>query len=442
MGAPQPAEETQPAGETQPADESGRRRRLGAWYTPASLVDHVVDLAFSAPNLSPPDRPLRALDPACGDGRFLAAVRARAGAVELTGCDIDPGALAASRAALGDDVELLEADALEHDWAGREFDLVIGNPPFLNRLASLTARGHRSRWGGGPYADAAAEFLGLAASVVRPDGGRIALIVPLSLLTTRDAAPIRDALVRRAALTHLWWSPTPVFDAHVRTAALVLTAGAAQGPVHRTYGPAFEPRGTAALHASWGALLLDDDAPETPPPPGPAPDGRVLGDLATFSADFRDQYYGLVGAVGDELDGPPLVTCGLIDPGTCHWGQRPVRFAGQRYAAPRVDLARLRPELQRWAASRLVPKVLVANQTRTIEAVIDRTGAWLPSVPVISAVPRDPSDPGVLDRIAAVLASPEATAWARHHAAGSGLSADTIRLSPRLLASIPLPADH
>jgi SAM-dependent methyltransferase len=426
-------------GAPQPAEESTRRRRLGAWYTPASLVDHVVDLAFADPALRPSDRPLRALDPACGDGRFLAALRQRAGAVDLTGCDIDPGALAASRAALGDEVELIEADALEHDWAGRQFDLVIGNPPFLNRLASLTARGHRSRWGGGPYADAAAEFLGLAASVVRPDGGRIALIVPLSLLTTRDAAPIRDALVRRTALTHLWWSPTPVFDAQVRTAALVLTAGAVQGPVRRTHGPGFEARGTAALQTSWGALLLDDDQQQPPTSPSPGP---VLGDLATFSADFRDQYYGLVGAVGDDVEGPPLVTCGLIDPGTCHWGQRPVRFAGQRYGAPRVDLARLRPELQHWAASRLVPKVLVANQTRTIEAVVDRTGAWLPSVPVISAVPRHPSDPDVLDRVAAVLASPAATAWARHHAAGSGLSADTIRLSPRLLASIPLPDDH
>lgn len=425
-------------GAPQPAEELSRRRQLGAWYTPEALVDHVVSLALDARGLRRRGRALRVLDPACGDGRFLEAVRRRVGPVELTGCDVDPGALASSRDTLGDDAELIAADALSHDWAGREFDLVIGNPPFLNRLATLTSRGHRSRWGGGPYADAAAEFLALAVALTRPRGGRIALIVPQSLLTTRDVAPIRADVIERAALTHLWWSPTSMFDAQVRTAALVLTTGAAQGAVRRTYGPTFDERGATPLQASWGALLLDgDDAMQAPPSTR-----TVLGDLAVVSADFRDQYYGLVGAVGDEVDGPPLITCGLIDPGRCRWGERPVRFAGQRYNAPRVELSRLRPELQRWAASRLVPKVLVANQTRTIEAVIDRTGAWLPSVPVISAVPRDQRDATALDRIAAVLGSPQATAWVRHHAAGSGLSADTIRVSPRLVASIPVLDEH
>jgi hypothetical protein len=82
----------------------------------------------------------------------------------------------------------------------------------------------------------------------------------------------------------------------------------------------------------------------------------------------------------------------------------------------------------------LVPKILIANQTRRIEAVIDRDGAWLPSVPVITCM----SDR--LDDVAAVLHSDAATEWVRYHAAGSGLSATTVRLSTRLLASIPLPA--
>jgi hypothetical protein len=43
-----------------------------------------------------------------------------------------------------------------------------------------------------------------------------------------------------------------------------------------------------------------------------------------------------------------------------------------------------------------------------------------------------------LDRVMAVLSSPAATAWVRHQVAGSGLSAHAVRLSPALLASIPL----
>jgi hypothetical protein len=218
-----------------------------------------------------------------------------------------------------------------------------------------------------------------------------------------------------------------MFDAAVRTCALVLERGAAQQAVTRVAGPDFAavdpvPHPTG----SWAPLLVAD------PPPHPPTGGRVLGDLASFSVDFRDQYYGLIGAVGDDVDGPPLVTVGLIEPGRCLWGERTVRFAKQRFQAPRVDVARLSPRLQRWAERRLVPKILIANQTPTIEAVADRAGAWLPSVPVITCTTAD------IDATLDVLSSPPATTWVRHHARGSGLSANAVRLSPALLASIPI----
>ena len=161
-------------------------------------------------------------------------------------------------------------------------------------------------------------------------------------------------------------------------------------------------------------------------------EGPVLGDIASFTVDFRDQYYGLVGAVGDAEDGPPLITSGLIEPGRCLWGERPVRFAKQQYSAPRVAVERLSPALQKWAAARLVPKILIANQTKVIEAVHDVRGEWLPSVPVITCVTDQPQ------RVLAVLSSAPANEWVHQHAAGSGLSASSVRLNPRLLASIPL----
>ena len=34
--------------------------------------------------------------------------------------------------------------------------------------------------------------------------------------------------------------------------------------------------------------------------------GRTFADICDVTGDFRDQYYGLVGAVGDDVDGPPL----------------------------------------------------------------------------------------------------------------------------------------
>ena len=333
------------------------------------------------------------------------------GLPQQIGVDLDPA------------TKFIRDDALARDWGDAQFDVVVGNPPFLNQLATSTTRGGRSQFGGGPYADAAAEFLALAIRLCRP-GGRVGLVLPQSLLSTRDAAAIRDAVDSAAALRWMWWSNTQMFEANVRVWAGVWEVGGTQREVRRSFGPTFTALPERPRPTTWAALLTDA-APV-------AYEGPVLGDIATFNVDFRDQYYGLIGAVGDDVAGPPLVTCGLIEPGRCLWGERSVRFAKQRFAAPRVAVDRLSPRLQQWATTRLIPKVLIANQTKVIEAVPDPSGAWLPSVPVITCVTSDH------ERVLRVLGSSVANEWVHHHAAGSGLGVGTVRLNPRLLAGIPL----
>ncbi len=421
MAPPQPV-----AGAAPTHLRAGRARKaLGQWFTPAALVEHVVACATAGAR----QRIRSVLDPACGDGRFLAASREVLGdGVALVGVDIDEAASAATRR-LVPGAEVHHADALTRDWGDERYDLVIGNPPFLNQLATATTRGGRSRFGGGPYADAAAEFLALAVRLARPDGGRVALVLPQSLLTARDAAAIRHDVSNRGSIVHAWATDAHVFDAAVHVCVLVIELGTPSGSEStRSWGLPPVERTPIVLDDVWSRLLV-----EAPTAAATADDGRPrLGDIAHFTVDFRDQYYGLVGAVADGADGPPLVTSGLIDPGRCRWGERPVRFAKQTFAAPRVDLSRVSPRLQAWAAGRLVPKILIANQTPVIEAVIDREGAWLPSVPVLTCTADD------LDAVFAVLSAPSATAWVRERAAGSGLSPRAVRLTPALLASVPL----
>jgi hypothetical protein len=104
----------------------------------------------------------------------------------------------------------------------------------------------------------------------------------------------------------------------------------------------------------------------------------------------------------------------------------------------------------RWARRRLVPKVLVANQTRIVEAVCDPGGDWLPAVPVLGVYPTGAHWDDERHRpagevasaaweIAAVLTSSVASAWLWHRGAGTGLSVDTIRLSPVTLGELPWP---
>ena len=80
------------------------RKRLGAWYTPDDLVSMVVDRVVTPEFVrtrAGTGRSLGVLDPACGDGRFLAAVvhagPCRGRRVRTVGVDIDPAAVRAAR---------------------------------------------------------------------------------------------------------------------------------------------------------------------------------------------------------------------------------------------------------------------------------------------------------------------------------------------------------
>ncbi len=407
----------------------------GAWYTPPELIDIVVDNLFAD---GEPDtrRPIRVLDPACGDGRFLLAVGQRLSALghasELVGCEIDAGALDQ----VGDaPVRLIHDDALTHDWGDERFDIVIGNPPFLSQMAADTTRGGSSRHGGGPYADAAVEFLALAVRLAAADGGRVALVLPQSILAARDAGPVRRAVADQADLCWSWWEPRQQhFDASVNVCVLGFRRPASGSTTASTW--------TRVVTDRLGIPVVDRLS-----------SSGTLGDRAELNVNFRDEYYALVPAVSDHAAGPPLVTSGLIDPGRCHWGQRPVRFAKQVFAHPRVDLSKLTGRFPAWAARKLVPKVLVANQTRVIEAVADPDGGWLPGVPVTSVTPiaastrQAASDQYTSDRytatvweLAAVLTSPVASALAWHGVGGTGLSTTSVRVGPAVLAATPWPS--
>ena len=423
------------------------RKQRGAWYTPPELVDLVADAAVSSWSIGTARSTqstqstqstrahgtvVRIVDPACGDGRFLVAAASRLAAtgrpVEVVGVDIDSDAAEAARRALtaaGVGHRILHGDALTIDWSALgAFDLVIGNPPFLSQMATSTTRGGASSRGGGPYADAAVEFLALAAEVVDPDGGRVAFVLPQSLLSARDAGAIRASYDERASLAWSWWTGERIFDAQVLTCALLFEFGT-----------------PSATPGRWGRVVTDrEGVPEVPSDLGGA---DTLGDRCRLNANFRDEYYGMVPAVGNHDRGPKLITSGLIDPGRNWWGERPIRFAKQQFDRPRIDVSKLDDKMRGWAAQRLVPKVLIANQTKILEAVADTRGEMLPGVPVVAAYPKSMPGRASSDaacEIAAVLTSPIASAWAWHRSAGTGLSSDAIRVGPVVLGDLPWPA--
>jgi hypothetical protein len=428
-----------------------RRRELGAFYTPTSIASRLTEIA-----LAPLDGAPVVCDPACGDGAFLLAaadVLARRGIARETivrelvwGMDIDADAVAAAQRSLHawagvpppcDHVRV--ADGLDaDDWRGR-FDAVIGNPPFLNQLERATARADATRWPElGPYADTAFLFLLAGLDLVRPRG-RVLLIQPQSIAAARDAGGVRSLVRSRAAIVGMWTCNERIFDAHVRVCAPLLECGAEQ-PADVTCWNGSDVRVAGAIATPsdglWSTLLLRRD----PPPAVDLDAARTLATVATATAGFRDQFYGLAPAVVEARRGerPKVVTCGVIDVGSCRWGEKPVRFGGRRWAHPRVDLAKIAsPKLRRWVEDRLEPKVVLATQTRVLEAAVDEDGAWVPSTPVIAVHSRADD----LFLVASVLLAPPVSAWAASAFAGTALSSDAIKLSARQVLSVPLPRD-
>jgi hypothetical protein len=473
---------------TLPADQ---RRAGGVFYTPPDVAVGLVRVAVDGLALAPPRRPT-VCDPACGAGALLLAAadeldragHSPASIVEdlIWGADIDHRAVALTRRSLEGWAaargvaavarHVVQADGLGAcgPWADGPaggFDLLVGNPPFQSQLASPTARDAeraadaRRQFGevAAPYTDSATLFL-VRACELAAAGGRIAMIQPESVLSARDAGPARAAVLARAALVGLWWAGEPVFDAGVRVCAPVLEvtrtrSGVPASPpagVQRWRGRAFDPLPPVAtapsVGDSWSPLLASVQGT----PAVELDDGATLARVATASAGFRDEYYGVVPHVAeaavpvDELpDGAVrLVTSGSIDPLRCRWGTAPVRFARSSWTAPTVDLEGLRADdarLAGWGDARLVPKVVIAGQTRVLEAAVDTDGCWWPSVPVIAVVPVS-GDAADLWLIAAVLSAPAISAWALAHFGGSALSSDAVKVSAAQTLSVPLPADR
>lgn len=415
---------------------TAERRTRGAWYTPAWLADTLVARTV--------DGPVTVADPACGGGVFLLAAAQRLQALGaepgvivadlLWGCDVDPLAVAVCEAELWlwsashgsatvAGARLVVGDPLL-DTTIPAVEVVVGNPPFLGQLkkgTSVDADRRRllgDRWGAAvrPYTDASWLFLLAAVEAVRP-GGRVSLVLPQSVLGARDAAVIRDRIDRGAELVDCWVDDGSTFDAAVDVCAPVL---------QRTTETRRGNDWLAALGERAGTPLVDLRVT-----------AGVLGDRATVLAGFRDEYYGLVDAVHEDGDGPQLVTSGAVDP--LRLRAHPVRFAKRRWHRPTIDIDRTVGRARRWVAAQSAPKLVVASQTRVLEAVVDEEGAMVAGVPALAVLPDDADD---LWLLAAAIHAPAASAWMLQRTIGTGLSADSCRPTSDLVSGMPLPGDE
>jgi len=182
------------------------RRAGGIFHTPWALVERVVAETLAARGGR---GPLRILDPACGDGRFLLACANRVPGARLVGVERDDRAAALARAAVAA-AEVRVGCALTGDLVeDGAWDVVVGNPPYVR---SVTLRREdpalwsalRGRLAATSYRewDLYAAFLDKALDWAAPEG-EIGLVVPSRWLTAAFAAPLRARLAAAGAVRRI-----------------------------------------------------------------------------------------------------------------------------------------------------------------------------------------------------------------------------------------------
>lgn len=197
-------------------------KHMGAYMTPPAIANFMTDWAIR-------DKNARVLDPASGDGIFLKAVfkrlrrlgaSSKRGAAFLYGIEADGTRRADSLCDWPDNVKPLEGNVYHDDFFSvmrrdrnrlDDLDAVIGNPPYVRshrlsqktideginlakEVANVTLLRNSGSW---------AAYVVCSVMLLKPSG-RFAMVLPVELLSTAYAQPVREFLERRfSALTFI-----------------------------------------------------------------------------------------------------------------------------------------------------------------------------------------------------------------------------------------------
>ena len=205
--------------------EAVKKKITGAFYTPddvvASLVKWVVRKSDDC-----------MLDPACGDGRFLAHHR------NCVGVEQDNKAM---RMAISRAPWAVIHQGNFFTWAqntGERYECAAGNPPFIRyQHFNGTIRKNALEYCkqlGAPFSaltSSWAPFLVAAASLLKR-GGRMAFVVPAEIGHAPYAVPLVEYLVRNFAVVHLTAVQQKIFSYLSEDCWLIYLAGFGESAKH------------------------------------------------------------------------------------------------------------------------------------------------------------------------------------------------------------------
>jgi hypothetical protein len=226
-----------------PLDTPALRKARGAFYTPQAIAEYLADWAVEG------DPSATVIDPTCGEAVFIEAAGrklAELGASprqlreQVFGVDLHEASVVRSRQVLraqGLDGRFYTGDFFSELLPDRlgarlpQVDAVIGNPPFVRyqrhvgverKRGQLAALEQGVRLSG--LASSWAALVVHACGFLKPEG-RLAMVLPMELLSTGYAEPVRAWLKRRFRAVHLVMFEDLQFADATEKVVLVLARG-------------------------------------------------------------------------------------------------------------------------------------------------------------------------------------------------------------------------
>ena len=208
-------------------NDSHGNRSNGVVYTPRAVAEEVARIGLLAIS----DISGKILEPSVGDGSFLSALLAR-GIEEkkITGIDIDEGATRKlEKKYCG--AKIVKADFLEFSCRNNigTFELVIGNPPYIKRVAyspsfleRIKALANETGFAVGNLRNAWAAFIVTAAKLVH-EGGALVFVVPYEMITVKYGKMIQRFLVHEGYDVEIYAPDAKAFP-EIEQDAVILVA--------------------------------------------------------------------------------------------------------------------------------------------------------------------------------------------------------------------------
>lgn len=203
-------------------------KKTGSHYTPTVLANFVAKNISKISHFKTP----KILDPACGDGSLLRAIKSKIPNSSLYGFDLNENAIVETEKI--ENVHVQKKDFLEYSLgfdkdslfctAQEKFDIIIANPPYIRTqiLGEKKSQQIAKHFNLSGRVDIYYAFLEAIFKVLNDDG-IVGIIISNRFMTVKSGKLVREHLLEHFDVLHIWdFGDTKLFSAAVLPAVLLL----------------------------------------------------------------------------------------------------------------------------------------------------------------------------------------------------------------------------